>query len=109
MEEISRIYPQYTVYSRPSNNSNNSKLYTVDQVSKFVEQLDKRVYVNPQFKPFYCKATLMLGFERINEIMQMVITDPRIDSPELFCAERIFFARLRSEMKAKKEPVATLA
>lgn len=106
-EKLSAIYPQYTVNSNPSNNSNNSKQYTVEQVSNFVEKLDKRVYVNSQFKPFYCKAAITLGFERIHEIQNMVTSDPRINTPELFCAERIFFAKLRKEMSYKKTPVAT--
>jgi hypothetical protein len=93
-----------TVYSKqsPSNNLTNSKQYTVEQVSNFVENLDKRVYVNAQFKPFYCKAVKWLGFDRVKEIESMVTHDPRINQPSIFCAERIVFSKLKREMYGRQ-------
>lgn len=101
MEKLSNIYPQYTVNSSNNISSNNSKQYTVIDVSRFVDSLDSRVYVNTQYKPFYCKAAKILGFDRVHELEQMVIRDPRINDAHKFCPERVFFAALRGEMQRK--------
>ncbi len=87
-----------TVYSKQY-----GKILSREQVRDFIESLDNRVYCNPKFLPFYCKAARLLGFRRLIELQAMVINDPRINSPELFNAEKVYWSLLKSELNIKQK------
>lgn len=88
------LQKQYTVNSS-NKNSLNSKQYTVSGVRNFVESLDKRVYCNQKFLPFYCKAAKKLGFPKMLEL-QRIAVDPSVDHNE-----RMFMWLIKEEFKAK--------
>lgn len=76
--------------------------YSVQQTREFVEALDRRLYVNKNFLPFYCKAVRAIGFARVLELQSMVVNDPRIDKPHIFNAEKVFWSLLKTELKLRQ-------
>lgn len=71
------------------------KVPTVADTRSFVESLDGRVYRDPRFLAFYCKAARVLGFAKVLYLQRMAV-DPSVKQPE-----RLFTKLLKQEMEAK--------
>lgn len=67
---------------------------TIVETRKFVETLDRRVYANEQYLPWYCKAVRALGKQKVL-ICQSLALDPTVKN-----AERMFTYLLKQELQA---------
>ena len=82
-----------TVNSYSSSNSNSSSSSPIS-ARKFVETLDPRVASDRRWFPFYTKAVLKLGSQRVL-IAQSMALDPTVKN-----AERMFSWLLKQELDA---------
>lgn len=69
---------------------------TIVETRKFVETLDRRVYANERYLPWYCKAVRSLGKQKVL-ICQSLALDPTVKN-----AERMFTYLLKQELQAIK-------
>lgn len=69
---------------------------TVVETRQFVETLDRRVYTNEKYLPWYCKAVRALGKQKVL-ICQSMALDPTVKNNE-----RMFTWLLKQELQAAK-------
>lgn len=74
--------------------SSSDKSMTVLETRKFVEMLDQRVYSNPRYLAWYCKAVRLLGKQKMT-ILQSMALDPSVKN-----SERLFAALVKQELEA---------